>query len=445
MRQLEVDEPVRRFKRYPTYRDPGIEWQGNAPAHWGSVRLTEHATVINGYPFDSEFFVRGDGIPLIRIRDLYAAETEVAYVGPIIEASWVEPGDVLVGMDGEFNVARWQGPRALLNQRMCCVRPKPSSEAKFLSYLLPFPLKVINDLTYSTTVKHLSSSDVRKIRYAAPPLEEQRAIATFLDRETGKIDALITKKERLLCLLQEERTAFITSAVTKGLDPGVPMRDSGVEWLGTIPAHWHVKKLKAVAHLQTGITLGKRYEAGQLIARPYLRVANVQDGFLDLHDIAEIELPRDEAQQYELRPGDVLLTEGGDFDKLGRGFVWEGQIAGCLHQNHIFAVRPIQEEIAPYFLAAVMSSGYGRAYFTATSVQSTNLASTNSTKLKSLPLSVPPRTEQEAIVCATANEAGKLDRMARGIRRAIGSLNELRTSLISAAVTGKIDVRKETA
>src|SRR5690606_16924566 len=115
----------------------------------------------------------------------------------------------------DFNVARWRGSKALLNQRMCCLRPRSGASAGFVTYLLPLPLKVINDLTYSTTVKHLSSNDVRKIRVGAPPEPEQRAIAAFLDRETARIDALVAKKERLIELLQEKRTALITRAVTK--------------------------------------------------------------------------------------------------------------------------------------------------------------------------------------------------------------------------------------
>ena len=145
----------RRFKPYQTYKDSGIEWLGEIPEHWPIRRIGEITSVVNGFPFESEYFVLGGGIPLVRIRDLDRAETEVNYIGPVAEEAWIEPGDVIVGMDGDFNVARWRGQRALLNQRMCCLRPQVGSDPAFISYLLPFPLKVINDLTYSTTVKHL--------------------------------------------------------------------------------------------------------------------------------------------------------------------------------------------------------------------------------------------------------------------------------------------------
>lgn len=287
----------------------------------------------------------------------------------------------------------------------------------------------------------LSQGAINDALIPTPPAETQRAIADFLDRETAKIDALVAEKERLIELLDEKRTALITHAVTKGLAPGAPMKDSGVEWLGEIPAHWKVLPLKAMSRLQMGITLGKRYERRDLLRRPYLRVANVQDGRLELSDMAEIEVPPESASQYELEAGDVVITEGGDFDKLGRGYVWEGQIPGCLHQNHIFAVRVDATKLRPHFLAAVTTSGYGRAYFTATSKQSTNLASTSSTRVRNLPLPVPPLQEQDDILSRIARKTARFDALVREVRRGSAAIHEYRTALISDAVTGKIDVR----
>ena len=279
-------------------------------------------------------------------------------------------------------------------------------------------------------------------RVALPPLPEQHAIADFLDRETAKTDALVAKKERLIELLQEKRAALITRAVTRGLDPNVPMKDSGVEWLGEIPVQWEVRPLKSMCGLQTGLTLGKRYEGEAMTTRPYLRVANVQDGYLALDDIAEVEVPVRDVERFKLQLGDVLMTEGGDFDKLGRGHVWKEQLAQCLHQNHIFAVRPRRSALTSHFLALVMSCAYGRAYFTATSKQSTNLASTNSTKLRNLPIPLPGLNDQVEIIRWTDHESTKIDALVTKVRQAIEHLREFRTALISAAVTGKIDVRE---
>ena len=277
-----------------------------------------------------------------------------------------------------------------------------------------------------------------------PPLDEQRAIAGFLDRETAGIDALIAKKERLIELLQEKRAALISHAVTKGLDPTAPTRDSGIPWIGHIPTHWEALPLKRMAEIQTGLTLGRRYEDGtNLVSRPYLRVANVQDGYLDLETITTIEIRPSDAPKYELRAGDVLMTEGGDNDKLGRGYIWNDEIPGCLHQNHIFAVRPAKSQLNPSFLTYLMSSSHGRAYFTSTSKQSTNLASTNSSTLRQFPIVLPPTGEQQRLVDWVQIKTDQMDRLMDKVQQHIELLQEHRTALISAAVTGKIDVRGE--
>jgi type I restriction enzyme S subunit len=210
-------------------------------------------------------------------------------------------------------------------------------------------------------------------------------------------------------------------------------------WIGEMPEHWQIKRLKFLADLQTGLTLGKDFAGRKLVRRPYLRVANVQDGYLDLDTITEIDLPVDEVDRYELRPGDVLITEGGDFDKLGRGYVWEGQISGCLHQNHVFAVRPQADQLDSRFLAGLMASAHGKAYFTSTSQQTTNLATTSSTKLKNFPLLLPPLTEQRAITTFLDRETARIDALIGHKERLIALLEEKRQAVISHAVVRGLD------
>lgn len=162
-----------------------------------------------------------------------------------------------------------------------------------------------------------------------------------------------------------------------------------------LPSDWRQAPLSSVADVQTGLALGKSSKVDP-VRLPYLRVANVQDGFLDLSVIKEVEVERSQVFRYSLRQGDVLLTEGGDFDKLGRGFIWHDEIPNCLHQNHIFVVRP-HAQLLSYFLAALTSSDYGRSYFQSCSKQSTNLASINSSQLKAFPVPLPDIREQKAI------------------------------------------------
>lgn len=161
----------------------------------------------------------------------------------------------------------------------------------------------------------------------------------------------------------------------------------------SLPHDWKRLPLDHVAEVQTGIAKGKAIN-GPTVTLPYLRVANVQDGHIDLSIVKKITLKPSEVVRYSLRKGDVLFTEGGDFDKLGRGTVWNGEIEPCLHQNHVFAVRPTLDRLLPEFLAFQAASDHGRRYFQLSSKQSTNLASINSAQLKQFPILLPPLPEQ---------------------------------------------------
>ena len=251
--------------------------------------------------------------------------------------------------------------------------------------------------------------------------------------------ALVDEQRWLIELLKEKRQAVISHAVTKGLDPNAPTKDSGVEWLGQVPEHWEVKRLKAIAHVQSGIPKGRELVDCETIQVPYLRVANVQDGYLNLDEVTTIDIQPHEPARYALQPGDVLMNEGGDFDKLGRGHIWRGEIPNCIHQNHVFAVRP--HGIDPEWLTLVTSADYGRFFFMSRSKQSTNLASISSTNLQELPVCCPPRSEREQIIEHIAKEAARIDGLIAEADSAVALLRERRTALISAAVTGKIDVR----
>lgn len=211
------------------------------------------------------------------------------------------------------------------------------------------------------------------------------------------------------------------------------VRDSGVPWLGEIPAHWDMTRLKFVARVQTGIALGKDY-AGQATSEfPYLRVANVQDGFIDLSEVKTMAVPEREAAFATLRRDDVLMNEGGDADKLGRGAIWDASINPCLHQNHVFALRPMS--VSSEWLSTWTGSEFAKAYFETKAKQSTNLASISSTNLLELPIAVPPDGEQHAIVARLAYETARLDALLAAKQRLLDLLTEKRKAIIATAVT----------
>ncbi|MEV4916195.1 restriction endonuclease subunit S [Streptomyces tirandamycinicus] len=179
-----------------------------------------------------------------------------------------------------------------------------------------------------------------------------------------------------------------------------------------LPDTYEWVRLGYVARLQNGLTVdAKRDITGDVVTRPYLRVANVQAGSLNLDSVTEITVPRTVARRSTLRRGDVLMTEGGDLDKLGRGTVWQGELEGCLHQNHVFAVRPDPQRLSGRFLAYLTQSLYGRHYFESTGTRTTNLASTNSSKIQNLPLPLPSLVDQRRIADFLDAETARIDEL----------------------------------
>ncbi|MEA3375303.1 MAG: restriction endonuclease subunit S, partial [Chloroflexota bacterium] len=260
------------------------------------------------------------------------------------------------------------------SSELLVLRPKGGTCGRFLFYeiLAEGFIDRVDSLTYGAKMPRASSEQVGNLLVGLPPVSEQQSIAAFLDRRTTKIDRLIRKQERLIELLEEKRSALISHAVTTGLDPDVPMKESGIGWLRGIPRHWEVVRLKFIARVQSGVAKGRNLDGEDTIDVPYLRVANVQQGFVDLSDVAAIRIRRGEMDRYLLKVGDILMTEGGDFDKLGRGTVWKGQIDPCIHQNHIFVVRA-SGGIGPRWITTITQADYARHYFILRSKQSTNL------------------------------------------------------------------------
>ena len=442
-----VEFRPRRFRRYPEYKDSGVEWLSEIPAHWGTTRVADQSTLINGYPFDSALFTLDEGMPLVRIRDLHTTDTAVRFAGDPVAAARITTGDILIGMDGDFDVARWQGDDALLNQRMCCLRPRQSISGQFMYHCLPFPLRTINDLTHSTTVKHLSSFDVKKVQLPCPPEEEQAVVASFIDHETGKIDALVAKKEQLIELLQEKRTALITRAVTRGLDPNVPMKDSGVDWLNEIPSHWETPSLGHVTVSRCDGPFGSGLKS-EHYSDSGIRVIRLQNiGWADFINLDAAYLDKAYARRlgdHSVKGVDILIAGlGDDGHPVGRACVAPVEIEPAMVKADCFRFRLDRQRVLPRYAAFQLSatasavSGYHATGATRTRM---NLTTTARRKI-----ALPPLEEQRAIAIFLGYETAKVDTLVAKVRQAIDHLKEYRTALISAAVTGKIDVRDDAA
>lgn len=267
----------------------------------------------------------------------------------------------------------------------------------------------------------LKFDDIKHLPVVVPPREQQGEIAEFLDRETAQIDAMIDAQQRLIALLFERRLSAINTLLAAA--HGIPRTPLG-----------------EVVEIQTGITLGKSYEGDTgLEEYPYLRVANVQTGHVNTDELTTILLPPREARRALLRAGDVLITEGGDRAALARGSLWRGQVDPCLHQNHIYALRPRGDRLVAEYLVYVLESSRARTYFERTRRQTTNLSATNSSLVRAFRFTLPSIDGQRLLVERLDETVARMDALIAAAERSIALLRERRAAVITAAVTGRLD------
>ena len=420
-------------------------------AVWPVDRIKDHAWKIGSgvTPSGGAAAYLETGIPLLRSQNVHfdgLRLDDVAYIAAEtheeMSGSRLRARDVLLNITGA-SIGRCafvpdDFGEGNVNQHVCIIRPAAKLNHKFLTYCLSAPW--VQDQVFSgftgASRQGLGQRDLGEIQVPLPPLPEQQRIAAYLDASCAAIDAAVATKRHQIETLEALRKSIIQGAVTRGISTRVKLEATGNVWMEQIPRGWKLVCLKRIAEIRGGLTLGKQYD-GPLIERPYLRVGNVQDGRLDLADVSVIELPASVAAGVELRAEDVLMTEGGDLDKLGRGTLWQGEIPGCMHQNHIFAVRCFLHKLRPKFLAYVTAAKYGRDYFEATGKKTTNLANTNATKVGQLPIPLPPLPEQQAICAHLDKETAEVDRIVATIQSQIAILTAYRKSLVHECVTGQ--------
>ena len=304
-------EALRRLGPYPDYRDSGVEWLGEIPTHWEVRRLKSFATVQLSN-VDKKSQEDQDPVRLSNYVDVYYNERiddgidfmPATATTEQIRRFSLRTGDVLITKDSETwtdiavpAVVSEDLPGVLCGYHLAHIRPDGHCDGRFLSRVFAAvgPRDQYHIAANGITRFGLTGDSIRAGVFALPPLSEQHGIAAFLDRETPRIDALVAKKERLIELLQEKRTALICHAVTKGLDPDVPMKDSGVEWLGEIPAHWEVVPV----HFRYEVALGKMLD-------------DVQWDSVNTRDLPQMDFVPQERDRYRLEPGDLLVCGGGE-------------------------------------------------------------------------------------------------------------------------------------
>lgn len=300
---------------------------------------------------------------------------------------------------------------------------------------LPFFIEYVVANSKGINLPRVSEKTILNTTFPLPPLSEQQRIVERIEELFAKLDEAKERLQEVADSFAVRKAAILHKAFTGELTK---------QWRcenGVSDESWEEKKLHEVAFVQTGVMKGKHYN-GETKLLPYLRVANVQDGYLKLDEIKEIAIDVNLIERYSLRKGDVLFTEGGDYDKLGRGTVWNNEIPGCLHQNHVFAVRPNTSILFDCFLAYQSNSRYGKKYFLSCSKQTTNLASINSTQLKNFPVLLPSLPEQHEIVRLIDDLLARERSAQQATEQALASIDLMKKSILACAFRGELGTNK---
>lgn len=449
-----------RFKPYPAYKDSGIEWLGAIPAHWEVRRLKTIASVqlsnVDKKSVEGEERVRLCNYVDVYYHDRITGDLEFmsATATPEqVRRLSLRAGDVLITKDSESwtdiavpAVVTSDLPDVLCGYHLALVRPAPDYDGAFLARAFSAigPRDQFQVAANGITRFGLGRDAIRTSLLALASAKEQRAIADFLDRATAKIDELVAKKERVIELLQEKRNALITQAVTKGLDPSVPMKDSGVEWLGKIPSHWQVKRVRDVAEsLQTG-PFGSQLHADEYVSGgwPVINPANLQDGKIVPDPNCSVDdVMAKRLEHHKVQEGDILFARRGE---LGRCSLVTGAEAGWLCGTGSLRLRLQSDGAVPRFFVRYLATAGVREWLELQSVGAT-MQNLNTSIIGHIPVVVPPLAEQKSIAADTDRFSDDIRRLDGRILDGIDRLKEFRAALISAAVTGKIDLREGTA
>lgn len=445
---------ARAYKPYAAYKDSGVEWLGEIPIGWEMRRLKDVAA-IQMSNVDKKSVEGEASVELCNYTDVYYHDritSDMSFMQATapreqIRRFALRAGDVLITKDSESwtdiavpAVVEEDLPNVLCGYHLAHIRPSTDVYGPYLARAIGAvgPRDQFRVSANGVTRFALGTEAIATSVFAIPSVAEQRSIATFLDRETARIDALVAKKERLITLLQERRTALITRAVTKGLDPNVPMKNSGVEWMGEIPANWEVQRTKYAARLRSGHTPSRQHPEYWVDCNiPWFGLADVwqiREGQLEyVRDTAEkiSELGLANSSARLLPKGTVILSRTASV-----GFSAILGVDAATTQDFVNWV--CGPSLMPEYLLYVFRS-------MAHEFRRLTMGSTHQTiympDVANFTTPLPPLREQEMIVALIRHEAARIDELLARIRTAITDLHELRTALISAAVTGKIDVR----
>jgi len=430
------------FLKYVAYRDSGIEWLGVVPKHWDISPLKAVASC------NDEVLPEGtDGERLIEYveisgvdegRGITGTETLTFGAAPSRARRVVRDGDVLISTVRTYlrAIATVSNPPSNLiaSTGFAAIRPRRVHPG-FLGYMLRCEYLISEVIARSVGISYpaINASDLMRLKGPIPSIEEQAAIATFLDRETAKINALVEEQRRLIELLKEKRQAVISQAVTKGLNANVPMKDSGVEWIGKVPKHWEVKQVRQFTEILRGkFTHRPRNDPAFYDgSHPFIQTGDVTGATREIASFTQTLNDRGVGVSKQFPRGTLVMTIAaniGDVAVLDFPAYFPDSIVGLVPRSGV----------ALMFLFYLMKAMKQPLERNATVSTQMNL---NVGQIGSLAAPCPPIEEQLKIVAMLDAEIASVDLLASEAKTAMSLLGERRTALISAAVTGKIDVR----
>lgn len=452
-----------KYPPYPAYKPSGVAWLGDVPEHWEVRRLKTAATSwvsnVDKVPAEGEIPVR-----LCNYTDVYYNDRitpnlplmETTATGDEIRRFGLRVGDVLATKDSESwsDIAVPALVTETSNDLVCgyhlaIIRPNPErllGEFLFRTLQTASVNRQFQVAASGVTRYGLPKSAVGEAWVALPSTAEQRAIGAFLDAQTSKLDTLVEKKRALIERLRERRAALISRTVTRGLppeaaraaglDPHPPLKPSGIEWLGEVPAHWVTPPL----YVRYSVDLGKMLNEGRITGvylLPYLRNVDVQWGTINQEDLPEMDIAPHEWERYIVREGDLLVCEGGE---VGRAAIVGSLGLRLAYQKAIHRLRSTSNDEDPRYLFYTLRWATSQGLFESEGNQSTILHLTGE-KLRRYRFPTPPLAEQRAIADYLDRETARIDALVATVEAAIERLQEYRAALIAAAVTGRIDVR----
>ncbi|MDF9828598.1 type I restriction enzyme S subunit [Ereboglobus sp. PH5-5] len=426
------------FPKYPNYKPSGVDWLGDVPAHWEVSALKRCFQILGGSTPKSENDLYWDGnIPwatpadLSKLPSIYIYDTQRKITQDGLNScntSLAPAGSIILSTRAPIGSLAIAGIPMSTNQGCKTLVPRADSNSKFFAYLLSISTKELNIRGKGTTFLELSADELGSFGIPFPPLPEQTQIAEFLDRETGKIDALVAEQRRLMELLKEKRQAVISQAVTRGLNPQAPLKPSGIPWLGDVPAHWEVKALKHLATLTTGITppTEDRDNYADDEGFPWIRPEDLDESGKPTH-ASKFLTEKGWGYVRHIKPFSTLICCIGTIGKLG--------FTDCSVSTNQQITAAEFQQCSRYFYYALQSAK------TELEVTSTGnvLRILNTERLGNIRFAAPPRKEADEIAGVLDTATAKFGALIAEAQCAIDLLQERRTALISAAVTGQID------